>query len=267
MTNEYTLFVDESGEAGISKVRSEGQTGASPYMTMGAVLVPMRAMADVTARLKQVEYELGKNGLHCSKLKHYELLHFARTMAKSETRIFGVISKKETLGKYKYAIRENSKKYYNKCAQYLLERVGWFLETRGIAPHQLDIVFERANVDYGGLCNLVRRCQDTPKHPFSEKLRHISADRISSMTKNEHPALWMADLVAHALYKCVDRPEKNFGIPEPRYLNELAGRFFGKPETNEVLGAGLYCVHKIHDLDLDSDVEQLLSAFVANTPA
>ena len=75
------------------------------------------------------------------------------------------------------------------------------------------------------------------------------------MTKNEEPIIQIADLVAHALYKCVDKTDKNFGIPEPRYLRELSSHFFGHPETGLIVGAGLHCVHSLRDVQLDADVD------------
>lgn len=264
MPNDFTLFVDESGEAGISKIRKRDQGGASPYMVMGAVLVPKKSMDVLLCKVASVQSDLGKTGpLHCSGLKHYQILHFARSMIDADIRLFGIISKKSTLGQYKKAIGEDSKKYYNKCAQYLLERVGWYMETRGYEPHQLEIIFEKGNVDYKGLANLIRRCQDTPRNSAVRRLRAISADRISAMAKKEHPALWVADLVAHAIYKCVDKNAGNFDIPEPRYLRELAPRFFGDPKTNAVLGAGLHCVHTVRDVELDGDVESDVLALLA----
>lgn len=257
LSADYTLFIDESGEAGIKKVRKGEQPGASPYMTMGAVLIPTTQMDQFSESLSTLKESIGKPTLHCSSLKHYELLHFAKTLSKENIRIFGVVSKKETLGEYKAAIEDNPKKYYNKCAQYLLERVGWFLKTRSIQPHQLDIIFEKANVDYDGLANLIRKCQVTPLREPTKMLRYISADRISSLEKHKHIALCAADLVAHALYRCVDKNNKNFGIVEPRYLRELSGRFFGNPNNNNILGAGLYCVHSVRDLDADEEVMEL----------
>ncbi|WP_273146002.1 DUF3800 domain-containing protein [Oceanicaulis alexandrii] len=257
MAHGYTLFIDESGEAGIARVRDAEQPGASPYMTMGAVIVPNAHLDSLSECLESVKKTIGKQELHCSNLKHFELLFFAKSMAKEKVRFFGAISKKKTLGPYKTAIKDNPRKYYNKCAQYLLERVGWFMGNRSLMPHQLDIVFERANVDYDALANLIRRCQDSPLHESTKQLRNISADRIYSIEKNEHPALCIADLVAHALYKCVDKTERNFGIVEPRYLRELSPRFFGNPETAKALGAGLYCVHSVRDLELEDEAAQL----------
>jgi len=266
MQARFTIFIDESGEAGIGKVRSGSSGGASPYMTLGASLIRNHSRKAIEDTLDKVCTEIGKNPLHCSQLKHYQILHFVRQITQQQMRLFGVISRKATLGSYKAAIADDSSMYYNKCAQYLLERVAWFMEARKIPPENLDIVFEKANVDYDKMRNLLRTCQSNPKHANTKKLEHIDVSKIVVKKKSEEPLLQLADLVAHALYKCVDKQDKNFGIPEPRYLRELAPRFFGHPETQAVVGAGLYCVHSTRDLKLDSEVEEVFNSMVANTP-
>ncbi len=122
------------------------------------------------------------------------------------------------------------------------------------------ILFSKANVDYDALANLIRSCQDKPLHDMTKKLRNVSADRISAIAKNEHPALCIADLVAHALYKCVDKNDKNFGIIEARYLRELSPRFFANPITSKALDGGLYCVHSMRDLELEDEATQLFQS-------
>lgn len=266
MQGRFTIFIDESGEAGIGKVRSESSDGASPYMTLGASLINNASRKSIQETLEAITIKIGKKSLHCSNLNHYQILYFAREIIKRNMRFFGVISRKETLGKYKNVISDDSNKYYNKCVQYLLERVGWFMENRQISPQNLDIIFEKANVDYNKMRNFLRVCQARPQHENTKWLQHIDVDKITVRTKAEEPLLRLADLVAHALYKCVDKGDWNLGIPEPRYLRELAPRFFGHPETQAVVGAGIHCLHSVKKLRLDPDVEVVLNAMTATPP-
>lgn len=163
-------------------------------------------------------------------------------------------------------ISSDSSKFYNKCAQYLLERVGWFMENRKIPVENLEIIFEKANIDYDRMRNLLRKCQRSPNHRNTEWLRHIDVDKIETRTKSEEPLLQLSDLVAHALYKCIDKQDKNYGITEPRYLRELSPHFFGHPDNQAVMGAGLYCVHSTNDLNLDPEVKDMLVSMIANPP-
>lgn len=232
-------------------------------MTMGAALIINDSFEAVRETLERVRIDTGKKELHCSELNHYQKLFFIRELSPHKKRLFGVISYKKTLGDYKDAIEENGKFYYNKCAQYLLERVGWFMEANDIPPENLDIVFEKGNFDYDRMQVLLRKCQQNPARSMTARLRHIQVSNIAVKTKDEEPLLQMADLVAHALYKCVDKQDKNHFIAEPRYLRELSPRFFGNPKTQAVAGAGLYLVHKMSDLNLDPEVEEVIKAMVA----
>jgi len=130
MKRRFTLFIDESGDSGIERVRSEGTLrGASPYMTMGAALIANDSHDAVRDTLNNIKIDVGKRELHCSQLNHYQKLFFIRSISIHKKRLFGVVSYKEALGSYKDAIADSNKMYYNKCAQYLLERVGWFMHS------------------------------------------------------------------------------------------------------------------------------------------
>ncbi|WP_136659872.1 DUF3800 domain-containing protein [Nitratireductor sp. XY-223] len=265
LKTRFTVFIDESGEAGIGKVRDADQAGASPYMTLGASLMRNRSLNTTKDALSKIEVEVGKE-LHCSRLNHYQLLHCARSIAKRKMRLFGVISKKSTLGDYRKRIGNAHTMYYNKCAQYLLERVGWFMHARGIPPENLDIVFEEAKVDYEMMKNLLRACQRNPRRRRTGMLQNIDVDRIVSRKKGEEPLLKIADLVAHALYRCVDKNSGNHHFVEPRYLRQLSDRFFGHPDTNMVVDAGIYCVHTTDQLSLDADVKEMLDKMESIPP-
>lgn len=178
-------------------------------------------------------------------------------------RLFGVISRKETLRGYGDEIGYSPTKYYNKCTQYLLERVGWFLEVNKIPADSVDIVFERANIDYQKMRNFLQICQRNPRYKWTERLRNVEIGNISEKDKNEEPMLRLADLVAHALYKCVDKGNRTYGIVEPRYFRELGPRFFGDPLTKSVARAGLYCVHSTRALGLDDEVKECFDNMIA----
>lgn len=266
MKTRFTLYIDESGEAGIGRVRTAKSSGASPYMTLGAALIPNQSRASTEKALERIKGQIGRKRLHCAELKHYQLLHYARSVASRKLRLFGVISRKGTLGGYKADIADDSSMYYNKCAQYLLERVCWFMEARGVPSDNVDVVFEKANINYDMMKNLIRKCQKSPRHKNTKRLSNIDVDRIVVRKKADEPLLQIADLVAHSLYKCVDKSNKNHGIPEPRYVRELGQRFFGDPNGDKVVGAGIYCVHSTKALRLDADVEETLLNLRAKVP-
>ena len=229
MSDTFTVFVDESGEAGITKVRTERSPGASPYMTLGAVIIRDKYKQDFREHLSDLSKALKSPKLHCSELKHEQKVYFARNVGTLKLQCFGVMSRKETLGWYQSTIDGDSKKYYNKCAQYLLERVGLFMKTYSLEPEATSIVFEEGNFDYQKMRNLISTCQQRPLHSNAKLLQHINPQKITTRKKSDEPILRFADLVAHALYKCVDKSEKNFNIPEPPVFQRTTRTFFQAP--------------------------------------
>ena len=223
---KYTFFVDESGQSGIKKIRTKSEGGASRYMTLGGALVPNSMIVDLRDKLEVIAKEFGRQELHCSKLNHNQICSFSKAMAEQRILLFGLISMKETLGEYKAAIEESDKRYYNKCAQYILERLAQFLEINDISGDDVDIYFEDGNFDYEALRRLVDRCRQNPMHKNTRRLQHIRPVSIASKPKSDEPILQVADLVAHALFRCVDDGPSTYGIKETRYLQEIRKRFF-----------------------------------------
>lgn len=256
--SKYTLYIDESGQAGISRIRSDSVPGASPYMTLGGVLVRNQDKEHLANLLEKIAECIGKEDLHCNGLRHEQKVYFAREVSKQEIVLFGVISKKSTLGWYGSMIGSNHVKYYNKCGQYLLERVGKFVGRCGIDKVDVDIVFEEGVFDYGMFRGLIRACQNNPRHVNTRQLQNISTSKIVAARKNDEPLLKMADLVAHALYKAVDKVQRNYSIPEPRYLTELGERFCCEDNGENILLNGLMAIHDLGDLELDADVREAI---------
>ncbi len=259
---DYKLFVDESGQAGINKIRAGEGSGATPYMTLGAALVPSIVADETTDALAKIATKFGKPALHCKKLSHAQRVYYARTIAKQRILFFGVISLKSTLGWYKDTIKGDSKRYYNKCAQLLLEKVGRFMSMNDIEAGRLSICFEEGNFDYPALRGLISKCRNNPKNQETKFLSRIEPMSIYAAPKADEPLLQLGDLAAHALFKCVDKTYGNFEIPEPRYLCELQRRFFCDPKTGRVEGMGIKTVHSLDAVKLDADIHQLLDGMV-----
>jgi len=256
---KYTVFIDESGEAGIERVRNDNTSGASPYLTLGAILIPTSDFDEMRQKLRSIGTELGKSDLHCKKLSHFQKVYFAKEVAKLENILcFGVISKKSTLGSYADRIEKDSSKFYNKCCLYLYEVIGRFLRDAKIGMSEIDFVMEEGNFEYQALRNYLRACRDNPMYPASMMLRYLDPENIKVVSKRDELLLQYADLIAHSIYKAVDKPTSTYGLSEYRYLDELSHRFLKSKTTSKVLGVGLKVIHKLSDLDLDPPTEYFL---------
>jgi len=169
---------------------------------------------------------------------------------------FGVISRKETLDDYKNQI--DNKKFYNKCATYLLECIGQYAREKNIDKKEIKLYFEKGNFAYEKLRNFISKCQKTPFQSRANNLKFIEPYNIYHKTKEEMPSLEIADLIAHSLYKIVDKNRANFGITEPRYFNILRPLFYSDPKNN-ILNYGLKPIHNINDLGLSKDEIEALN--------
>ncbi len=256
----YTFFFDESGQAGIAKIRSDTERGASPYMVLGGVLIRDDMLDESRSKLKVIadELELKDGILHCVNLSHPKTIYVAAKVAKTfEMVAFGVISKKSTLGGYRSKINVNHAFYYNKCVQYILECVGHWAELNGVTD--IKIVCEKIEAhDYGRLGRFISACRKNPQHDRTKFLRNIDP-RITALPKSDECLLGLADLVAYSVYQSINKTPKNYNIPEWRYFFELRQSFFGCPQNMKILNFGLKPIHTIEEIDVVDDVMKLFS--------
>jgi len=250
-----TVFIDESGEAGISKIRSEKSPGASPYFVLAAAVMPPAACIHAKKVLAEVESQVFKKWDHATDLSHSQTVFWSRRASENNLRFFAVVSNKQTLGEYSVKIRENPEKFYNKCAVYLLERVGKYLLARNVVQEPPTVIFEHRNHDYDAMRRYIGKIKENPMHTDARFLRAINPFAIVTRAKSDEPLLKYADLAAHAVYQCTNKTRANHMIPEPRYLEELSKRF-GADERGNIVGNGIKCIHNLEQLELDKDVEE-----------
>lgn len=257
-----SVYIDESGEAGIAKVRTETSGGASPYFVMAAAVMPRAVRIHANSILDQVIEAIPKQWAHATDLNHGQTVYWCRAAASVNLRFFAVISNKSTLGDYSQRIKKDPDKFYNKCAVYLLERVGQYLTAKGMVSSPPEVCFEAKNHDYDAMRRYIGKIKERPLHPDARYLKVFNPFAITAKSKAEEPLLRYADIAAHATYQCANKTKNNFRIPEPRYFEELS-RKFGADSTGTILNRGLKCIHRLEDLRLDDDVERKLRSLKA----
>ena len=262
----FKIFIDESGDAGISNIREQGGYGSSPYFVLGATVVHKNTIPSALKRLEAFDAAIGKKWRHCTDLKHAQLVLLTRTLKPTKMRLFSVVSNKSTLQEYSTLIKRDPQKFYNKCAVYLLEKVARYIHLIGKADNEPEIVFEERNHDYDRLIRYLRKVRANPQYPESKFLKMINPFALSAVPKNKDKMLKFADLTAFATYQCFNKSSANYEIPEPRYLTEIQSKF-GCDKNGKVLDYGIKCIHKLSDLEADRDVASKLREFRAETPA
>lgn len=177
-------------------------------------------------------------------------------MSQLHVPFFGVISNKETLGKYKDLIESGPQKFYNKCLIYLLEAVCNYLRRFNARPEDLSVVLEARNHDYDKLIRYLITVRDNPIYPESRSLVVMNPFSISTRKKGEDDCLEYADFVAHSLFQCVNKAPCNYFIPESIYYQELSRRF-GCDSSGLIVGHGLKFIQKIEDMKLDDEIRKM----------
>jgi len=260
-----SVFIDESGDAGISKVRIDGQRGSSPYFVLAAAVIPNTDLVGAKQILDAVETRIPKKWAHATDLNHPQKVFFAREASKLRVRYFSVISRKSTLGVYADEIRRDPDLYYNKCTHYLLECVGKYLSSFSTPTDEPDVVFENRNHDFDRLIRFIGAIKSNPHHENARYLRVFNPFGFIKREKREEALLKYADLAAFSTYQCVNKIEANFDIPETRYLREIAVRF-GCDAKGAVLGSGIKCIQGLHALGLDEEIVDFLKSLRAMPP-
>lgn len=264
----FTIFIDESGDTGIAKLRDEEGGGSSPYFVMGAIILNRSTEIVATKVLDQLQsdFHKTKRWKHATNLSHIQKVHFAQAMASIHCRAYGLVSYKPTLEGYADEINWEPHKFYNKCIKYLLEIIARDLSRFSPNWEKQRIVVEKRNHDYDALRRFLSKVKDNPIYPQSKHLHSINPFALVAKEKSDEDLLRLADFVSHALYSCVNLTPDNFFTPEPRYLNEMIGRF-AADERGRVLGAGIKCIHKIEDMELTPEIRHLFPRLRAKPPS
>ena len=238
----YTLYIDESGDQGLDRVRDETNSyGASPFLTLGAALVPNKLREDIRDDLNAISKELKGKELHCADLSHFDVSYFARRIKQQQILLFGVVSKKSTLGDYRENIsgEKQSQDYYNKCVQYLLELVGRFMSEHKYKSDNLSVVFEKRNHDYDRMRRYIKAIREKPIDARARFLQNIDPLSILAISKRDEDLLALGDLVAYALYQSVNICLQNHEVPEQRYIREIKSKFWKNPSTGQIANFGI----------------------------
>ncbi|MEP1611605.1 MAG: DUF3800 domain-containing protein [Roseobacter sp.] len=260
----FTLFVDESGDQDLERYRTEpGEFGSDPYLVFGAALVPTSSLEDFRGELQEILKTIESRALHCTDISHLKRAYFARKVAGMQVLLFGVVSKKDTVGEYQKKIEGDNKRqdYYNKCAVYLLERVGHFMSIHNYSSEQLSVVFEKKNHNYQRLRNFVRTIRKTPYDSRARFLERVDPLSIRAEGKKDEILLSLADLTAFSIYQSITETNSNFRLPEQRYLRELKDKFWKDPENGQVAEHGLKYITGLEKMRLQGDALKLAQKF------
>lgn len=105
MSDEYTIFIDESGDEGLSGKSSQ-------MFCLGAFIIKNDEYDEILNNLNNIKKVLKKQELHATHIKnHISKVFICKEIAKMPITAFGLISNKSSLGNYnikehwKYTVR------------------------------------------------------------------------------------------------------------------------------------------------------------------
>ncbi|PTQ75631.1 DUF3800 domain-containing protein [Celeribacter persicus] len=270
---KYIFYVDESGDQDLERVRADiSSKGSEPFLIVGGALVVASEHENLKGQLQAIKDRIGKGTLHCSALNHLQKSYYARSAKGLHFLAFGAVSKKETVGNYRSEIAgaEQAESYYNKCAQYLLERVAEFAKLNAIKPKDICIVFEKKGKhNYERLRNFISKVRSDPhpKYENSKTLLNIDPQLIEAVGKNDDELLSLADLVAHALFVSLSETKTNFGIPEQRYFREIKPKFWCDPVTGQIANWGLKFIKGPVNMSLKGETSKMVNKLYKSNEA
>lgn len=246
----YTVLIDEVGDVGLKDVKPDPSYGPTQYFCACATIIDEDNRFQIEETLTRLPFfdEI----LHASRHGHFEKILLARTISKLPVGMFGLISNKLSLLEYLPDASKTPTHFYNKCIQYLLEKVGDALGKFGIPTSDVRIRLEARAQRYSSLLSFIDSIQRNPLDHRSVALRNIDRFSIAAVKKTDDACLPISDFGAHALFSAVRRDARAFGLSEPRYLYECRDRFMAGKDGS-VVGHGIKAIHSLQDLALPGE--------------
>ena len=261
---EFTAYIDEAGDEGITKLRDKrngGPGGQSRWLVLGGILVS-KATDQTLPRIRDDIVALfpKKKGrdLHFRELRHEQKVVAVDALAGNRIGICAVCSCKETLldnGKFEKLYQQKGH-LYNYLTRFLLERLTTAVALQGQragVQAKLNVVFSRRmNTDYHAMREylmLMRDGKEKVAPVRSIDWSVFSPDDIWVENHSRWAGLQLADVATSAVFNAL---EPNFyGKYEPRYALTLAKRFLSRRKT--IIDSGLTLIPRLSNCPLDSE--------------
>lgn len=247
----FTLYIDEAGDEGVSRVRPIDGDGASEYFVLAGVLIQsarVRELNDHIATMKSAANLAAGSEIHFRDLSPDEQLAVVRSASEFKAGLLCVTSNKRNMRGYRnrrveasiLETKRNGKvapqKYnwfYNHTVRYLLETASkecarWSTPIRSRRP-KIDVVFSlRKEFSYAQMSAYLEYLRTKGGSGPFNNLHDIDWSVVSpylvrAEKAKDVPGLQFADCVAGAVYRAVD--ENWFGNTVPEYLELLGPRF------------------------------------------
>ena len=171
--------------------------------------------------------------------------------------MIGAVSNKLSLLDYLPQASKTSTHFYNKVMQYLFERLGDAFGVFGMKKEKIRILLEAREQQYSSLLSFIDTIQRNPLDTRSLSLRNIDRFSIATVKKKDDQCMALSDMGSNAIFSCVRRDNRSFGLSETRYLQELRSIFIADKNGN-IFPKGIKPIHSFEDLQLPEDTKDFL---------
>jgi hypothetical protein len=256
----YIAYIDEAGDDGIKKIRTESEKGGSEWLVISAVVIHAENGPRVVPWLKESIARQRRHqikNLHFYKLDHDGKIAACRSLAEREVYLFSTISYKRTMENYKNPSAEKvninkTARFYAWMSRLLLEQVTNFVGQRTFIDYNMPTKLRVEFSDRGGL--EIRQFRN-----YLDYLRNQSATdslyldkydldwsvvdtrEMHSFSNKDRAGLQLADTVASAFYcgleKLTDEP------PNAEYAKLLEPRM-ARDDRRKILDCGVKIMPK-----------------------
>lgn len=269
MIENYTAYIDEAGDEGITKLRdADGPGGQSLWLVLGGIIVRQEVDRELPRWRDQILEAFRfkrRDELHFRNLKHDQKVAAATMLAGKRMGICCVCSNKVTIldSPSVTAVYSQKGHLYNYLTRFLLERLTSVIASaaeRSGNQARLSIVFSRrANTDYHAMREYFELMRDG-----REKIKPIrgidwsvfSPDDIRVENHSKWAGLQLADIATSAMFNALE--PNRFGHIEPRYALSLKNNFIR--HKSSLLDCGLTLVPRLGQCRLTDDQRQFVEA-------
>ncbi|KPQ06187.1 MAG: Protein of unknown function (DUF3800) [Rhodobacteraceae bacterium HLUCCA12] len=234
---QYVAYIDEAGDDGLKTIRPIDPTGSSEWLIVSGVLIKATREDDVTQWVNDIISGLWRyhgRGLHFKKLNAKKRQYVCEKLAGLNARYFVVCSNKKNMKGYTNPLASevpSQRWFYNWMTRLLLERitdyVAWHSRKHYQAVKKVKIEFSQmGGLSYSQMNAYYRWISYQGDNTFLRfgkiEWDAISYDLLKVYPHYERAGLQIADIVASAFFKAVDK--YNTGSCDPSFAKLLSPR-------------------------------------------
>lgn len=262
MAHSFNVYIDESGDDGLSKFREPGGGGgASHWLVIGACIVRTSRDLELVALRDEIKSECRPNtkgrSIHFKDMNHNQKRRACQLISGSPIRFSCVLGLKKA---EEASVFCEKNQLYFYLTRYLIERVSWFCRDYRKVVKEGDgrarIIFSRRGGlnynEFGSYLRKLKELGDTTIHWPA-----IDIDAVQAQDHSRLAGLQIADCGISAIAAAVEQDQ--YGNIESSYLHEIAGNIYHRQRN--YLSYGLKFLPQIDKADLNGSQAEAFQRF------